>query len=69
MKSNKKVSKTVFIYHDTDHCDIEVFDSFKKAEAYTLKQCTQESEWEYIGDNTWQDTVNYYIFIYKKKIR
>lgn len=52
---SKRTEKIIYIYHDMDHGDLEVFDSLKKAKSYG-EEC-----WGNIGDedfDKWKECSN-----------
>lgn len=60
--------KKVYIYHDADHGDIEVFDDIEKAKAYTKTQWGDEQDWEDCV-NEIHDLVSDYVTIYTREVR
>jgi len=77
MEMTMAKKKHVYVYHDGDHGDIEVFDALEKAQKHTEIQwpCDDEEaaatrwdgdidKWGYIHDQ-WSD----YVTIHKQEIR
>ena len=69
-KSSNLVGKTVYIYQDLDHGDIEVFDTLEKALAHTDEHWGTEHEWEGDIENSdmIHDLYSDYVSIHKKVI-
>lgn len=67
-KAAPKKTKQIYVYHDSDHGDVEVFDEMEKAKAYARTQWGEEQDWEDCGDSI-HDLVSDYVFIYIKEIR
>lgn len=62
--------KKVFVYQDSDHGDIYVFDSFDKA-VECLKEHwgdDHEPEWEILDEGVWHDLMSDYVTIYEKEV-
>lgn len=61
--------KTIYVYQDRDHGDIEVFDTLKKALAYFTKMWDHDPEWEVNKDGSMHDMVSDYVIIHKKELK
>jgi len=68
--------KHVYVYHDGDHGDIEIFDTLQKAKDYTeihwpCDDMESQDRWE--GDidahGEIQDLWSQYVVIYKREVR
>lgn len=65
----------VFVYEDSDYCDIEVFSTLEKAKKYAEKErqpCVFEDGielWDYDGHGSWEYVENDYVHIYEKRIK
>lgn len=57
----------VYVYHDADHGDVEVFDSFEKAVAYLRQQWGHKPQWEGQGDDL-HDVVSDYVSVYRRRV-
>lgn len=62
--------KTVYVYEDLDHDEIEVFNDLRKAQQHAEKQWPdeeQENSWEQCRDGVW----NWfdYVFIHRKVVK
>jgi hypothetical protein len=53
----------LYIYHDADHGDLEVFASLDEAKAHTRKMWGDEQEWEE-GHDQINDVMSGYVTIY-----
>ncbi len=59
---------TVYVYHDADHGNIEVFSTLVKAKAWAKLQWGHKPRWERSA-NTWHDLESDYVTISLREIR
>ena len=68
-----RAAKTVYIYHDSDHGDIEVFDDFEKAVAHLTEQWGEpdfDPQLDESGEPyEWHDNNSDYASIYKREVK
>lgn len=64
----------IYIYHDSDHGDIEVFESLEKAKQFTQEHWGPTQEWEECGKGKdgecdhWHDLYSDYVSIYRRSV-
>ena len=64
--------KSVFVYEDADHSEVEIFDSFEKALNHFMNCWGHEPKWELDDENhptVWHDLACDYVTISKKEIK
>lgn len=61
----------IYVYHDADIDDVQVFDTLEKAKNYAQEQCKYDPghDWYECRDGVWQDLNYQYAMIFAREVQ